>query len=255
MFMPERRQYKNPPIKEAICEFRFGSERDWDPLLPGKLQQALGGDYTGKAREQRSLSVGFEAYGNKPPDVKEVAKIQLVTEGNKRMVGVGRNMLSVHMLRPYQDSDEAEGGIGWEEFKTRISKALSAYWGVANPDGVSQVAIRYMNEIRIPEEEVRVDDYINDALPQLEETPVHLAGFSCRVVYLYEDGVCLFAHQEALEPIDGQVRFLLDFNVVWEADELISKDEALAKAEDLRDRERSAFEAFITDKSRDLFDA
>ena len=60
--------------------------------------------------------------------------------------------------------------------------------------------------------------------------------------------------QEALEPIDKHVRILLDLDVVWESnDELISQGDAFAKAEDLRNRERAAFEAFITDKSRSLF--
>lgn len=253
--MSDRHQYQNPPIKEAICRFRFESEQDWDPLLPGRLQRALNDDYTGKAQEQRSLSVRFDAYGKEPPNVNEVATTQLVKEDGTRMVGVGHNVLSVHMLYPYQDPGETED-VGWEEFKDRISKALSAYWEEAKPSGVKKIGIRYANEIMIPQEEARVDDYIRDALPRLKEDLFRLAWFSCRIVYLYEDGARIFVRQKALEPIDEHVRILLDLNVVWESDdELISQGDAFAKAEDLRNRERTAFEAFITDKSRSLFDA
>lgn len=253
--MPDRRQYLNPPIKEAACEFHFESEQDWDPLLPGRLQQALNDDYTGRAREERSLSVKFDAYGNERPEVNEMAKIQLVTENRTRRVGVGRDVLSIHMLRPYQDPGETED-IGWEEFRERISRALSAYWDVAKPSGVQRIGIRYANEITIPKQEATVSDYIRDALPRLQGDLFDLAGFSCQVAYLYEDGAYLFVRQQTLEPIGGHVRILLDLHVVWKSDDkLVSQDDALAKAEDLRDRERVAFEAFITDESRKLFDA
>ena len=50
-------------------------------------------------------------------------------KGSNRMVGIGPDVLSVHMLRPYQDPDKAEEG-GWVEFRPRIETALGAYWKV-----------------------------------------------------------------------------------------------------------------------------
>ena len=256
----ERRQYKNPPIKEAVCEFRFGPKQDWDPLLPGNLQQALcglGDEYTGKALEQRIVSVGIETHEDKPPALKYdegAIKVQLATEKNIRRIGVGRNVLTIHMLAPYQDSsDDVESG--WPEFAHRIKNALSAYWNLVNPDGVFQVGIRYINEILIPEEEVEIDDYVKDALPRGEGIPDTVNGFGCRIEYIYDDVVRLALSQATLKPPPGHVKILLDLDVVWKSDELISQDESVAKAKDLRDRERTAFEAFITNKSRDLFDA
>ena len=43
--MQERRRYRNPPIEEALCEFRFKPGRDWDLTIPGKLQAAIGEEY------------------------------------------------------------------------------------------------------------------------------------------------------------------------------------------------------------------
>ena len=59
--MGQRRRYRNPPIEEALCEFRFPPEQDWDPTIPGKLQTKFGDEYTGKPREQRVVEVGLEA--------------------------------------------------------------------------------------------------------------------------------------------------------------------------------------------------
>lgn len=256
--MPKRRQYRNPPIKEAVCEFRFGPKQDWDPLLPGKLQQALGNAYTGQALEQRAVSIGLQTHEDRPADLKYgegVVNIQLATDNGKRRVGVGRNVLSVHMLHPYQLPDE-HGRTGWDAFVPRIEKALSAYWGLVQPDGVKRIGIRYINEILIPEEDVEIGDYIRDALPHGHEIPVNLEGFICRVEYAYvADNARLAVSQATLNAPEGHTQILLDLDVIWEFDELISQGDALAKAKDLRIREREAFEAFITNKSRDLFDA
>ena len=98
----------------------FASPRgpDWDPTVPGKLQAELGDEYSGKPREQRAVQVGLRVQKGKPADLQYdegLAKVQLVTKQGTRMVGVGPDVLSIHMLRPYQDlanfSKRRMGGI------------------------------------------------------------------------------------------------------------------------------------------------
>lgn len=50
-------------------------------------------------------------------------------------------------------------------------------------------------------------------------------------------------------------QIVLDLDVIWETESAVGKDKAIEKAKDLRDRERLAFEAIITDKAREIFDA
>ena len=133
----ERRRYRNPPIEEALCEFRFKPSREWDLTIPGKLHTKLGSDYTGKPRQQRVVDVGFEMKHGDVSGLRsrdELARVQLVTENERRIVGVGPDVLSVHMLRPYQDVTDPLYS-GWQEFRSRIENALTAYWTVANPEG------------------------------------------------------------------------------------------------------------------------
>ena len=256
--MSDRHQYLNPPIKEAVCEFRFGPNQDWDPLLPGRLQHELGDEYDGRAIEQRAVSIGLKTHEDRPADLKYgegVVNIQLATDNGKRRVGVGRNVLSVHALHPYQLPDK-HGRAGWDAFFPRIEKALLEYWKLINPGGVKRIGIRYINEILIPEEDAKIGDYIRDALPHGHEIPVKLEGFVCRTEYIYvADSARLAVSQATLNAPEGYSQILLDIDVIWEFNELISRDEALVKAKDLRVREREAFEAFITNKSRELFDA
>ena len=255
--MEQRRRYKNPPIEEALCEFRFKPGQDWDLTIPGKLHAKLSDEYAGKPQQQTVVEVGLEAQGGRPSKLKYdegLAKVQLITENGKRMIGIGQDVLSVHMLRPYHDP-LCPDHSGWDEFQPRILAALDAYWEVAEPIGVCRIGIRYINKIVIPQEAVKVESYLRCALPEVSGLPDRLNNFVSRVEYVYPDGVHLILSQGSVNAPKEHVGFLLDLDVIWESTEPITRDEALTKAGDLRTREREAFETVITNKAGELFDA
>ena len=105
--------YNNPPIKEALCEFRFKPKRDWDLTLPGKFQSALGQlgqEYTGKPHEQKVIASGVEASDDQPLSLRygeRLSRIHLVAQNGTRMIGVGPDVLSVHLLDPYSKSSNS----------------------------------------------------------------------------------------------------------------------------------------------------
>ena len=255
--MEDRRRYKNPPIEEALCEFRFKPGQEWDLTIPGRLHVQLSKDYSGKPQQQKFVDVSLDAQKGKPPKLsygEGLAKVQLFTENGKRIVAVGQDVLSIHMLRPYQDPHRTDSG--WDEFQQRIEQALDVYWDEVQPKGVLWVSIRYINKIVIPKEAVEVESYLKCALPDVKGLPDHQNSFLSRAGYVYGDGVHLVLAQRSIDaPPPNQVEFLLDIDVIWANTEPVGKDVALAKAVDLRDREREAFEAVITDKARELFDA
>ena len=211
----------------------------------------------GKPQEQRVVQVGMEAQGGQPSNLRfgeGLAKVQLVTSNGKRMVGVGPDVLSIHMLRPYQDPREPERS-GWEEFRPRIETALGTYWDVAQPLGVLRVGIRYINRIVIPQGAVEVKGYLKCALPDVDGLPDQLTNFMSRVDYTYGDNVRIVLSQGSIDAPPDHVGFLLDLDVIWENPEPVDKARALTIANDLRGRERAAFEAVITNKARELFNA
>lgn len=256
--MPQRREYRNPPIDEAICEFRFEPDQDWNLTIPGRLQTELGGEYVGKPREQKVMEVGFSSSGNQPPSIQfgeGIARVQLATVNGIRTVGIGQDVLSIHMLRPYHDPNHSlPRGSGWTEFYDRIEEALTAYWVVAAPKGVNRVGIRYINRLTIPRVPVSVDDYLRCALPTVKGLPETLSTFFSRVEYVYGDDVRLILSQGSIDEPSGRGGFLLDLDVICQTN-CIGSTDALAKADDLHTREGIAFEALITDKARELFDA
>ena len=254
---PGRRRYKNPPIDEAVCEFHFRPGPDWDLTIPGKLHSALVSEYGGKPRNQQVVDVGVEIKRDEPSNIRYgqgLAKVLLFTEDEKRAVGVGPDVLSVHMLRPYQ-KPEAPEESGWDEFRPRIATALEAYWRVADPVGVRRISIRYINRIIIPEPVVRTEDYLRCAPPSIQGLPDRLHSYMSRTDYGYEDGTHLVLAQGTIIPPSGGIGFLLDIDVFRETAEVVTTAQALARTDVLRSLERDAFETVITDTARELFDA
>ena len=257
--MIHRHRYRSPPIEEAVCEFRFQPSDEWNLTIPGKLQTTIGGDYTGKPQEQRVFDVALPSQLEHPPGLRlgeGLAKIHLVTDDGKRKVGVGKDVLSIHMLRPYQRSTDAASS-GWEEFLARIETALSAYWKVVCPRGILRLGIRYINKIvvSLSHNTVRIEEYLRCAPPDVEGLPERISHYLSRAEYMYDDGVKLILSHGTVSAQTGHVGFLLDIDIISEAAIPIDRKTALQTARVLRTREREAFEMLITDKARDLFDA
>ena len=252
--MHQQRRYKNPPIEEALCEFRFESGQDWDPTIPGQLHVELAEEYSGKPQEQRAMGLEWNAQERQLHYNEGLAKVQLVSDDGKRMVGVGPDVLSVHILRPYHSPLFLDNG-GWGEFRQRIGRALEAYWKVIRPVGVLRVGVRYINKILIPQSMVTIGKYFRCALPQVDGLPTHSIASASRTEYTYADGIRLILSQGSIESPEDHYGYLLDIDVIWENSEAVSQDEAIAKAGDLRTREREIFESVITDKARELFNA
>jgi uncharacterized protein (TIGR04255 family) len=121
------RRYKEPPVIEAICEFRFLPDPPWDLAIPGLLYSELRNDLP-KRRQTSSLEATTRPA--EPDGIEQqwvrIEKLQLIQEDEKAIVQVSPYLLAVNRLRPYP---------GWEQFLPLVSKSLSAYKEVANPKG------------------------------------------------------------------------------------------------------------------------
>ena len=254
--MSKHQMYRNPPIEEAICEFQFKPSQDWNLTVPGKFHMNLATEYPGKPQTRRVVNISLRAHSDQAPNLgydEGSARVQMPTEDKKRMVSIGRDVLSIHMLRPYHDTTRGSE-IGWLEFRSRIKNALEAYWKVVHPKGVSKVGMRYINKIVVPEKTARIESYIKCVVPVVTGLPDYPSNFVSRAEYPFDDGVRLVVSQGTTGSPTDNVGFLLDLDVVWEAPEPVSLPDALEKAEMLRDRERQAFETVITDLAREAFD-
>ena len=243
------KKYRNPPIEEAVVEFRFVPGQEWDLTIPGKLHEHpdIKNRYPGKPRTQKSLEAAYRAEPDQPPNlaVREgIARIQLVDLDGRHLISLGADVLSVNILRPYD---------GWGQFRPRIETALRAYLEVAKPTGVSRVGVRYINKILLPGNEIDIGTYFMSGFSSPPELPSKMVGFMSRVEYLYQDGVKLLLTHATVDAPERYSAVLMDLDVIWEGAEVKDLDRIMEIVDDLHEREGKAFEAIITDALREVF--
>jgi uncharacterized protein (TIGR04255 family) len=246
--MAERIKYATPPIIEALCEFRFQPGQPWDWTVPGLFYGSVREDFPIKT-QQNVMEMSMEAHKGEvvTPTVKGgIARMQFHPENKLRQIGVGPDLLSVHVLRPYP---------GWEEFKELIDRAFETYTAVAAPLGVNRIGVRYINRVDIPQAVVQLEDYFVTPPRVPGSLPQAMNSFVSRVDVACDEQTRLLLTLAATDT--GQPGFLyvlLDLDVIFSvASESLPLQETLDKVNKLRELERDAFEASITDKARELF--
>ena len=176
--MAQRRIYRNPPIVEAVCEFRFVTDLDeWDLTFPGKLHSELREAYPGKPRSQEIFHTEFPGQRREGSSLasRTEIRVQFTTEDGQKLVSFGPDVLSVNGLAPYE---------GWEEFEPRIQEAFEVYVGVVKPSAIRRIGVRYINKIGIPASR-------NDHLPRTKLTkPLDQAGTQKTCAAGYKDSLC-----------------------------------------------------------------
>ena len=246
-----RRDYLNPPIEEAVCEFRFAPSTEWNLTVPGLVYEKIRDFYPGEPRQQNLIAA--EIFAGKIPTNPEVTtrtsltKLLFSSVDTKRLVGVGPDLLSVHSLRPYE---------GWGDFKKRIDQALEAYLEVSKPVGVTRIALRYINRIVIPfVDVVQLEEYFTSS-PQIPDgIPSNMSGFVTRIESVYDDiPIRLAIVLTDAEVHERQADFMLDLDISQDwIEKPLSLEEALSNLHELKQRQGQVFENLITDNTRSLF--
>lgn len=251
--MISRRQYNNPPIVEALVEIHFSPSQEWNPTIPHAFYKSVQHRYSGKPRDRMELMAKIHKEDiAKPVSVQAAEKldrVQYPDENETSIVAIGQDILSVHVLKPYP---------GWEDFFERIKEAGNAYINAANPAGVKAVSVRYINKIDIPcRDSMKLQDYFTapPALPS--ESPLYMSNFLTRIESIYKDSPIRMVQTFGTADSDeGSYGFLLDFELTCDwPNKPLPCSQAMEVVETMRDLERDAFEIFITDASREVFDA
>lgn len=240
-------QYKNPPLVEAVCSFKFGGEQTWNGTIPGLLYAELRDGYP-EQPEQRMI---FQA-NLFPADSGQAAQTQqqVVTafRNGSKVLSVGPDLLSVHSLKPYE---------GWDSLKARTSRAYEAYCKVGTPNTVENVGVRYINQVMVPSGPVRLEDYftVTQVLPMDGFGGTTLSSFFDRTELVYEDipATIAFTWASAESERPDSSAFVLDFDMAWKEESSI--DDALGHLEVLHQRAQAAFESLIRDSLRESFDS
>lgn len=247
-----RTRYARDPIVEAVLEARL-TGGSWSTDVCARFVERLRADYPGEQQHRRDYTIDPT-----PQSIDEEAlsmrgrlaqDMTLLPSGDgRRFVGVSRGVLTSHVLAPYP---------GWSEFVERFEQAFEAYVGETGAQGVTQVGLRYIDQITLP---ANADRILTDYFPFLPARPAampeHLDGFQITTQATERVEGFTSTLTMVTMPQDGEGRpvILYDLNLVHPFDGMATSFEKLRPhLEFLHQKQRDIFEDSITDRTRGLF--
>ncbi len=242
------KKYRNPPIVEALCEFRFNPSDEWDLTVPGLVYEKIRDNFP-KRRQAKAYELNT-VIGPEGVEQRTVTtdRMQFLHEDEKALIQVDRHLLAVNRLKPYS---------GWDEFLPLIRQGSSAYIEEAKPKGIQRIGLRYINRIEIPGQDVRLEDY-------LEFRPFVGSGLSqghksfiVGIQIPYEsskDTLRLQLANVATGTHAASIAMILDLDYSLAQPDSVSLDNVFEWMEVAHNHVEEAFEACISERLRQLFE-
>ncbi len=240
------RKYANPPIIEAVCEFRLTGDTQWDPTIPGMVYEIIRNHFPRKERKLvQEMNIAQTGEGVRQ-EVRTTERAWFLAEDSKSFIQVGPHLLAVNCLKPY---------LGWAAFKPTIEEGLRALATTLEMRGLERIGLRYVNRIGIPGPTVGLEEcfafrpFLGEGLPQ------NVSGFIVGCMLPFNEGrdSCTLQLTTGVPEGPESVAFVLDLDYFLAKAQTVPVNEALGWVEAAHRRVLEVFEGCITDRLRELF--
>lgn len=234
----------NPPIVEAVCEFRLVQDTRWDLTVPGLFYEKVKDSFPD--REQRvvqEVEVIQEPQGLQQR-VRTAEHVLLFAPDRKMLIQLGPRLLVINVLKPYPT---------WREFKPRIEMAWEALQQVVEIKGLERVGLRYINRIEFPNQDVKLEEYFEFYPFVGQRLSQQVVAFISGVEFSYTDDRdrCRVQLRSAIG--EEKVAVILDIDYFVARARAVGVSETLGWVEEAHSRVEEVFEGCITDKLRSMF--
>jgi uncharacterized protein (TIGR04255 family) len=243
------RKYNNPPLVEAVCEFQFNPESEWDIAVPGLVYERLKGTFPIREPVPQAVELALTASvrASIQPEIHTASdRVRFLREDKKALVQVGPHLLSANHLQPYPT---------WEEYLPMVKMAYDVYREVAKPQGLRRIGLRYINRINIPGSNIALQDYF-EFHPYLgPDFPEQIGPFIVGVQIFYDsrDVLRVQLANAAMQHAD-YVSMVLDLDYSLIAPQHVEIEAATEWLQVAHDRVEQIFEACLTDQLRSIFE-
>jgi uncharacterized protein (TIGR04255 family) len=240
-------KYGKPPIVEALAEFQFSPESEWDATIPGLVYERLGGEDQFPHRDQGKVVEAQFAIDKDSLQERriETERVRFRSADDKSIVQVSKHLLVVNRVAPYE---------GWDKMRPLIERASSAYLAVAQPTGLSRLGLRYINKIAIPGTRIDLEDYF-DLYPAVgDRLPQDHGPFMTGIEIPYGKDLLKLQISSGMpeSPKQGAIILDLDYSRMPVPD--LACDATMSWLDTAHERIETAFEGCITDRTRRLFE-
>ncbi len=252
-----RQQYPNPPIREAVCEFRYQEDGHWDWAAPGLVYSALSNEFPQRLADEippTPVAPSVESPNLSSPGLQQL-EMRFVPQRPLRFwresdesgfIAVAPYRLGIHHFRPYPS---------WERFSEIIGKGARAYRDVLSPTKVQRIGLRYINDINLGRRFVGLEEFF-DFYPFVgQNIPQTLSRFHCLVQIDFEDGRDSLTLQiaNAPQPEEGNAQVILDLDYFLARPDTFELTETTKWLETAHANLENVFEGCLKDSARALF--
>jgi uncharacterized protein (TIGR04255 family) len=242
--MPNK--YRNPPLIEAVIEFRIMPDSPWDLTIHGLIYEKIKKTFPHK--EQRFIQEVDINQG--PKGIEQQVRVSersfFFTNDKRMFVQVGPHLLAINCLKPYPT---------WSEFKPRIEEAFNALINSIDVKGLARIGYRAINRIEVPISPINLDDFFEFRPFLGTRLPQNMRSFmiGCVLPFFKERDLCKIQLTTGFAEIPSHSAFLLDLDYSLTRPEDISVNNTLAWVEEAHGEVNNIFEGCITDRLREIF--
>lgn len=243
------KQYKNSPITEAVCEFRF----ELVELPSSQAVDLIFNDikkYFPKKKKGQTYQMEFKVdrNENKEEFKRNVGEFdQFFSEDEKSFIQLDKGRLSIHKLKSYET---------WEKFNELINLAYTSYKDNVKIKSIQRIGLRYINNFEIPNKIFDIKDYFNLKPDIGEGLPQNLASFFVAIIFVFEKDRDNMRVQLLNKPVLAEKNpfFVLDMDYFLAQSNAIKNDDVNKWLALAHKNIENTFEAVLTAKAKKLFD-
>ena len=244
--MDAETEYSKAPITEALLDIQVEPSPNLFPSMLAVCQDSVVSEYPTKrdvkaAFAQIDLSTNIAAASASSQEL----GYAFVSQDGKQLFQVRTNGFTTNRLSPYSN---------WKSFSQEAKRLWQIYRGVANPNRVTRIALRYINRFDIPTPLAELKDYFQTTPEIAQALPQMMAGFFMQITLPLEDvKASLNIVETIVQPLNPDtVSVVLDLDFFRTSDIPESEEELWKLFEALRVKKNEVFEACITEKTREL---
>ncbi|MBU4225210.1 MAG: TIGR04255 family protein [Chloroflexi bacterium] len=240
------KKYANPPLIEAVCEFRLTPDTAWDLTIPGLMYEKVEKEFPNK--EQRLIQEVeiIQSPQGMQQQTRTVERVLFLTRDRKIFIQAGPHLLAVNCLKPYPT---------WNGFKPRIENAFRSLTEIVDIKGLQRIGLRYINHIEIPARSINLEEYFEFRPFLGQNLPQNIANFIVGCVWHFSNGrdSCRVQITNALPEKPDNTAFLLDLDYFLAQPKAVSVNQALEWVEEAHQKVEEIFEGCITEPVREIF--
>lgn len=242
--MQQKKLYSKNPISEALIDIQLDQQLNLSANDLKNFSSKIGSHFP-NVQERQMLQTTFQLEGGKPvqSQVVGIEGYEFWNKDRNEVVQARKSGFSFSRINSYES---------WEKHFPDAMKYWSEYQNYFKISASKRLAVRFINLIKIPEAKISLKDYLTCGPDVPQGLPENLESFLYRVVVPFNSNTKAVVTVAPGNPTTGGgVDLLLDIDVFAMTQVPIST--GFEKVfESLHNSAETIFEAYITDKTREL---